>query len=1449
MSAQIRPTRLDVTDRFPMLVFKILADDDVSQAEVAIATDPALFSTDGKAKRTRSNFYSTHDNGSVPISGRQGSYAVPPEVLARMVGNPKLYFGLATKDKSGAMKVAFVPGPDSPYVNIRQLSSRSMSRVRLLPSRQQIAGGYGKDQNGLDWAGDTATPGMEPVPSGANAGANGADKANGATQHAAYDDGFGPMPGVKGNTKASPDATPSTAAAPASAPATPAAQGLAVALDDERIPVKPPTASVAGTATSLAIDAALAVVAGPLAPFILTLKTAASALGCSVGLGPQVGAGLGVGGALGAGIIFGKDGDYGIYGGGEIDIGFITSISATAVVTIVKGGIDAFNGWNFAFAVNGGEGVVGGAAALFTTSGDFVGVSANVGIGAGFSPVDFYIAIQRTWATKVMSLAQGLEPPVARAMVFGKEDFDKIRDFKAADWTDLIQWKVPAPLQSALEGRGFAVQKIEEAVGDLNLDFYKVEIASFPPGWDARKLLDHFITHINDFVDTDKTEFIPYDDSDKAKLASADPVGAVFYLDIQGPDNAAVVLSDAAKADLKSADGPNYYCVTTIHTPKSGDHPVTGNRQFGFYGSGDNTIFYTRGADRATLAFPGTEGLIYSGAEALWESFQAKMTAFINSSGGSATAPKPFSERFNPTAIKLQIGWGAAQALAATDPFTVNWDDVELIAQPTDFSCWAAAGAMVVGWRDMVSLAPDSVAAICKRSTRSGLSTDDNAAFASEMGLTAVPPVCYTPDGFRSLLESNGPLWVSEGVPPNLHAVVVTGMYSDGSRTFVRIADPWDRAVGDPGKPGAYANTHATGSRYIMSWDDFTAQYEAAMTGQPPNRQILHAGGTGSHVANTGPTTPVGYAQNYIQPRKPATSVVRAKTLGGESFTVNWDEVQSVAQPTDVSCWATSAAMVLGWRDNMSLTVEGIAAVAGKTTAIGLDPAQVGKFASDVGLTAESPQSYTVDAFRNLVTNNGPLWVGAAVPGLHAIVVTGVYSDGAESFVRVTDPWDREVGSPGAPGAYADTHVTGSRYIMRWSDFVAEYEKAATDFTAVNLQILHCGGTFGHTPNTGGGGTPAGYAMAADDAPAPAPAAAPRMIGAAPVVATSGGQGNVRWTLDQFMGPKYPNDVQGLRLHFIDAQPIILDQWPKLGDIEQTWAAFVIDWRYDGQAISDVRISNSGITDGQASLEVLGQISDDTATHPPASSAALKVRLTYSFQQQGTVEAEAVTDVHLFGDGTHEINSQWIRQAANPMVPVPQARAMEGGPAGKVAEIIVGKLTEKDSVSWQFDSFTGPKHPNDTAPASPGPYRDGPTIKIRGWEKGLISDCGLDCDIAWQYNGQSVGPITVKNVDPDDGVAWRLSVRGVISHDNIVYDHRAPTIVVTDGGPAPVMIDEDNAAGADPSRKPCAAMRIDIQFDFQEWPVGPRHIGVSQVIVYGDGTFVHKDHWIKDPLF
>src|SRR5262249_32014292 len=133
----------------------------------------------------------------------------------------------------------------------------------------------------------------------------------------------------------------------------------------------------------------------------------------------------------------------------------------------------------------------------------------------------------------------------------------------------------------------------------------------------------------------------------------------------------------------------------------------------------------------------------------------------------------------------------------------------------------------------------------------------DFEAFAKEMGLNYEYPVCYTVDGLRTLLENKGPLWVFALVPSG-HAVVVTGLYSDGTNTFVRVTDPWDRTVGSPGAPGNYLPTHGTGSRYIMTWDAFMAEYEA---GAAASLQILHSGGAAGRQLNRGGSIPAGYAQ------------------------------------------------------------------------------------------------------------------------------------------------------------------------------------------------------------------------------------------------------------------------------------------------------------------------------------------------------------------------------------------------------------------------------------------------------------------------------------------------------------------------------------------------------------------------------------------------------------
>jgi hypothetical protein len=188
---------------------------------------------------------------------------------------------------------------------------------------------------------------------------------------------------------------------------------------------------------------------------------------------------------------------------------------------------------------------------------------------------------------------------------------------------------------------------------------------------------------------------------------------------------------------------------------------------------------------------------------------------------------------------------------------------------------------MVIGWRDQVSLTPETVASICSRSTHAGLSPSDSASFATQIGLQAEPPQSYSADGFYDLLANRGPLWVAKisgGGAASGHAVVVTGMYSDGNQNYVRIADPWDRVVGTPGTPGAYAATHSTGSRYIMRYEDFQTEYELEIFGNPPVPQILDAGGTAGRAPNTGTTSaPAGYAMAASPPRKPRANALPSR--------------------------------------------------------------------------------------------------------------------------------------------------------------------------------------------------------------------------------------------------------------------------------------------------------------------------------------------------------------------------------------------------------------------------------------------------------------------------------------------------------------------------------------------------------------------------------------------
>jgi hypothetical protein len=113
-AAQIRPTRLEVNDRFPMLGFAIRTTSPGARAEVAIATDWRLLGRDGKDQRNAGNFFSSRGTANLNIPRGEAVWVVPPEVLASFVGAEKLYFGLATASNGGGFSVDVMPTEASP---------------------------------------------------------------------------------------------------------------------------------------------------------------------------------------------------------------------------------------------------------------------------------------------------------------------------------------------------------------------------------------------------------------------------------------------------------------------------------------------------------------------------------------------------------------------------------------------------------------------------------------------------------------------------------------------------------------------------------------------------------------------------------------------------------------------------------------------------------------------------------------------------------------------------------------------------------------------------------------------------------------------------------------------------------------------------------------------------------------------------------------------------------------------------------------------------------------------------------------------------------------------------------------------------------------------------------------------------------------------------------------
>lgn len=206
-------------------------------------------------------------------------------------------------------------------------------------------------------------------------------------------------------------------------------------------------------------------------------------------------------------------------------------------------------------------------------------------------------------------------------------------------WRQLTSFRPPLEIQRLVRDKGvnWYVHRIEQGCGDINLDFYPVRINQLPviDGKEitAENLLLAVRRSFNQFIDTSIAELEPYDLEDEPLWMGGNPAGAVLHIGINAPGltvhKGAVVVAHAT---------PSNWIFSTIWTVDDLNHPVSGNRQFGFLEQdNDSTIFYTRSADRITGSAPAPQaGLIFDTADKLWRSLQRGVARYVNQNDGQA---------------------------------------------------------------------------------------------------------------------------------------------------------------------------------------------------------------------------------------------------------------------------------------------------------------------------------------------------------------------------------------------------------------------------------------------------------------------------------------------------------------------------------------------------------------------------------------------------------------------------------------------------------------------------------------------------------------------------------------------------------------------------------------------------------------------------------------------
>jgi ABC-type bacteriocin/lantibiotic exporter with double-glycine peptidase domain len=159
---------------------------------------------------------------------------------------------------------------------------------------------------------------------------------------------------------------------------------------------------------------------------------------------------------------------------------------------------------------------------------------------------------------------------------------------------------------------------------------------------------------------------------------------------------------------------------------------------------------------------------------------------------------------------------------------------VPLIAQPNHSSCWAAALAMMLSWKDsnrnyspydVNNQVPD------KTLFTKGASVQQLLAIYPLFGMVAEPPVNFPEMKFLALLQQYGPIFVATFDFGSGHAIVVTGMdpHRDPDKATVYINNPCDQQ-----------NPPYTAQAETLSYTEFSDNLEIFVRKTMPEKTVAY---------------------------------------------------------------------------------------------------------------------------------------------------------------------------------------------------------------------------------------------------------------------------------------------------------------------------------------------------------------------------------------------------------------------------------------------------------------------------------------------------------------------------------------------------------------------------------------------------------------------------------